>query len=48
MSDDEIRWVAEAAIVWNALVFVLLGRYGAQPVLFPRRLYARSSTLYQE
>lgn len=48
MTEDEIRWVAEAAIAWNALVFILTGRYGAQPVLLPRRLYERTASLHQD
>lgn len=48
MTEDQIRWVAEAAVAYNALVFVLVGRYGSQPVLLPRFLYARPSTLHQE
>ena len=48
MTDDEIRWVAEAAMRYDALVFVIVGRYGSQPVLFPRFLYGRPSTLHQE
>ena len=48
MTDDEIRWVVDAAILYDCLVFVLPGRWGSQPVLFPRSLYGRKATLQQD
>ena len=47
MSEDEIRWIAAAVILYDCLLFIQKGRHGAQPVLFPRRLYA-AATLHKE
>lgn len=49
MSDDEMTWVAAAMMRFDAILFVWVGRYGAQPVLMPRSLmrHALASTLQQ-
>jgi hypothetical protein len=41
MSDEEQTWVEEVARRFNAVVFWTAGRYGAQPLLLPRRLWVR-------
>lgn len=48
MSDEEIAWVVDTARWLDCLVFVIVGRYGSQPVLLPRSLYGRSTTLHQD
>lgn len=48
MTEEQIRWVAEIAVRYDCIVWVCKGRYGAQPVLFPRSLYARKATLHQD
>jgi hypothetical protein len=41
MSDDELRWIARAAVDLDCLIYVWRGRFGLQPVFFPWSL-ARS------
>lgn len=43
MTEDDIRWIAKAAVRFDCLVFILRGTLGSQPVLFPRSLYARAT-----
>lgn len=38
MSDDEIAWVTRTAILTDSIVFIWVGRFGPQPLLFPRHL----------
>ncbi len=40
MSQEEQAWVEQAAKGFDAVVFWTVGRYGAQPLLLPRRLWA--------
>lgn len=40
MSPDEQAWVEQTARGFDAVVFWTVGRYGAQPLLLPRRLWA--------
>lgn len=40
MSQEEQAWVEQTARGFDALVFWTVGRYGAQPLLMPRRLWA--------
>jgi hypothetical protein len=40
MSQEEQAWIEGAARGFDALVFWTVGRYGAQPLLLPRRLWA--------
>jgi hypothetical protein len=40
MSQEEQAWVEQTARGFDALVFWTVGRYGAQPLLLPRRLWA--------
>ena len=40
MSQGEQAWVEQTARSADALVFWTVGRYGAQPLLLPRRLWA--------
>ena len=48
MTDDEIRWIAQAAIFYNALIFVWRLQGGTQTILLPRFWYATDPTpLYQ-
>lgn len=45
MSDDEIAWVAAAMIRFDAIACVVwMGRFGPQPVLFPRSLLYGAAT----
>jgi hypothetical protein len=41
MSQEEQSWVEQAARGFDALVFWTVGKYGAQPLLLPRRLWAQ-------
>ncbi len=40
MSQEEQAWVEQAAKGFDAVIFWTVGRYGAQPLLLPRRLWA--------
>lgn len=42
MSQEEQAWVERTARTCDALVFWTVGRYGAQPLLLPRRLWVRA------
>lgn len=41
MSQEEQVWVEQTAKGFDALVFWTIGRYGAQPLLLPRRLWVQ-------
>lgn len=41
MNEEEQTWVEDVARRFDALVFWTAGRYGAQPLLLPRRLWVR-------
>ncbi len=40
MSQEEQAWVEQTAKRFDAVMFWTVGRYGAQPLLLPRRLWA--------
>ena len=37
MSDDVIRWIADAARLFDAIVILVRGNHGTQALLLPRR-----------
>jgi hypothetical protein len=41
MNEEEQTWVEDVARRFDAVVFWTAGRYGAQPLLLPRRLWVR-------
>lgn len=41
LSEEEQAWVGDVARRLDAVVFWTTGRYGAQPLLLPRRLWVR-------
>lgn len=41
MNDEEQTWVEDVARRFDAVVFWSVGRFGAQPLLLPRRLWVR-------
>ncbi|MBX3031772.1 MAG: hypothetical protein KF809_16610 [Chloroflexi bacterium] len=41
INDEEQAWIEEVARTFDALVFWTIGRYGAQPLLLPRRTWTR-------
>jgi hypothetical protein len=38
VSDEQIRWIAEAMTLWGAAFVVWYGKLGTQVVLMPRSL----------
>jgi len=43
-----VTWIANVAVLFDCIVFVVPGRFGKGVYLLPRRLYARSTTLHKE
>jgi hypothetical protein len=41
MNEEEQAWVEDVARRFDSVVFWTVGRYGAQPLLLPRRLWVR-------
>jgi hypothetical protein len=48
VTEEQIRWIAETAVRLDCIVFICKGIHGAQPILFPRSLYGRKTTLHQD
>ncbi len=41
MNEEEQAWVEDVARRFDAVIVWTVGRYGAQPLLLPRRLWVR-------
>jgi hypothetical protein len=48
VDDETVSWIANVAVLFDCIVFVVPGRFGKGVYLFPRRLYGRSTTLHKE
>lgn len=48
MDDETITWIANAAVLYDCIVFVVPGKKGKTVYLFPRSLYGRKATLHKE
>jgi hypothetical protein len=48
VDDETVTWIANVAVLFDCIVFVVPGRFGKGVYLLPRRLYGRSTTLHKE
>lgn len=48
MDDETVRWIANIAVLYDCIVFVVPGRFGKGIYLFPRSLYGHKATLHEE